>query len=178
MCSYRGLHPLLGATGRMAGFYKRPLGFSPSPGRLCLYAWPWQTESPCHSPGRTHLCSAKKKRNTFNTLVLNFSMTKTFWQSPQTRSEKKTNCQTVWGVRPVAWPQHSRGAATPHWGCSGPSPWWHLWSPCWSAAWLHTTAGRKAHPLFPAERGRKLQSKIRPVLILLNQCFCNHCKLY
>lgn len=71
VCSYPGLHPLLGATGRMAGFYKRPLWFFPSPDRLCLYAWPWLTGSPSHSPGRTRWCSTKKKkkiRETFYTL--------------------------------------------------------------------------------------------------------------
>lgn len=71
----------------------------------------------------------------------------------------------VWGVRPVAWPQCSPGAATPHWECSGPSLWWRLLSPCWSAAWLHTAAGRKAHPLFPEECCRVGKSKIRAVVI-------------
>lgn len=77
--------------------------------------------------------------------------------------------ESVWGIRPVAWPRHSRGAATPHWACSGPSLWWRLWSPCWSAAWLHTAEGRRAHPLFPAERSTQVESNITGVAILYNQ---------
>lgn len=65
MCSYPGLHPRLVATGRMAGFYKRPLWFFPSPGRLCLCSWPWQTVSPCHSPGRTRWYSTKANTEQF-----------------------------------------------------------------------------------------------------------------
>ncbi len=79
--------------------------------------------------------------------------------------------ESEWGIEPVAWPPHSRGAATPHWGCSGLSLWWHLWSPCWSAVWLHTAARRKAHPLFPAECGREVESKTTAVVILFFLCF-------
>lgn len=117
----------------------------------------------------------KKKRNTFNTFVLNFSMTKTFRQSTQTRFEKTVRlCEVsdLWlGLNILAeQPLLIEGVAgLPCDGIYGALV--DLLLDC-----TQQQEERLTHCFL--QNVAESCSQKSDVLILLNQCFCNHCNLY